>query len=698
MLRLLFLLICLPLSALAQATATLVADVVEVAPSGTLTAQGNVQVFYGDTVLSAQAISYSANGDRLTIRGPIFIRAGDGVVLTADEATLDPQLRNGILRSARLVLDQQLQLAANQITRVDGRYSQLTRTAVTSCPVCGTRNPLWDIRASRIIHDEQERQLYFEDATFRVRGVPIFWVPRMRLPDPTLERATGLLIPSFRSTNRLGLGVRLPYFIRIGDSRDLTLTPFLSFETTTLEARYRQAFLTGDIELRGAISRDTIQPDVLRGYVFGEGAFQLDGDFKLRVDVESVSDSAYLLDYEISEKDRLDSALTLERVRQDTLIVLDLTFYQTLRDNETNATLPLTVANLSYEDRKEPDLIGGTLSLSSSLDAFERSENQPGENGRDVARIGGRMGWQNNWIAPGGLVVGAQTALALDYYFIGQDPAFENGFRSASSAVATLRWPLSRQTERALHIIEPIVALGWTGTSGIATPNEDSTLAELDEGNLFGLSRFPGEDAYEDGGRTSIGITWTRLAGSGAASTLTFGRIYQNERQNGFSPTSGLSGETSDWLLTGSIDTGDGLVFNARALFDTEWQFDKTETRLAWSTDTFDLAAAYHWLPEDPTRNRDTPSSEVSFDTSFQVNDRWQVSANGRYDIEAGTPASAGLGLLYRHECVTVDLSAARRYTSNTTAEPINSIGLSVNLTGFSAGRSTGPNPRACQN
>ena len=180
-------LLLLPGIVAAQGTATLVADSVDIAASGTrLQASGNVQVFYDGTTLSARAITYDQSGDTLIIAGPIFIRTPDGTVLTAEQATLDPRLENGVLRSARLVLDQQLQLAANRIDRIDGRFSQLTRTAATSCTVCGTRPPLWEIRADRIVHDDVERQIYFDNASFLLCGTPVLWVPRMRLPDPTL--------------------------------------------------------------------------------------------------------------------------------------------------------------------------------------------------------------------------------------------------------------------------------------------------------------------------------------------------------------------------------------------------------------------------------------------------------------------------------------------------------------------------------
>ena len=682
----------------AQGAATLVADSVTIAGNGrTLQAAGNVQVFYDGNTLSAAAITYDQGSDTLNITGPIFIRTPDGAILTAEQATLDPTLENGVLRSARLVLNQQLQLAANRIDRVDGRFSQLTRTAATSCHVCEGRAPLWEIRAERIVHDDVERQIYFTDATFRIRGVPVLWIPRMRLPDPTLERATGLLIPRIRSNDVLGLGIKLPYFIRMGDSRDLTLTPYISTETYTLEARYRQAFLRGDIEVNAAFSSDTILPDENRSYLFAQGQFDLGRDYQLSFDIEAVSDPAYLLDYGYSGKDRLDSAIGLLRVRENDLLIANLTYYDSLRDDEVDATLPPLVVNLSYERRIEPPRLGGTLTFAGSLDGFERTSDIPGDRGRDVTRAGLMAQWDRQWILPAGLVLNTQAQLATDYYGIAQDPAYESGLRAAGAAAATLRWPLSRALpDGIVHILEPAISLGWSRISGISVPNEDGTLAEFDEGNLYALSRFPGQDARERGSHTSVGLSWTRLGADGITSTLTFGRLFQDQSQTGFSPTSGLSQQTSDWLVSAHLELPIGLTVDARALFDDRFEFDKTEARLRWSNTRVDLAAAYHWLPSDPTRDRLVPSSEWSIDAAYQVNDQWKLSLNGQYDVATDTPRRAGVGVEWRNECVTVDLSVSRRYTSSDTVEPATDYGFSVSLTGFSLGRSAPATSRSC--
>ena len=173
----------------AQAPAILVADNVFITPDRQLIAEGNVEAYQGTTRLKAQKITFDRETDTLIIDGPIRIDDGDNTTILANYAEMDRNLQNGLLRGARMVMDRRLQLASLQMTRVGGRYTQLYKTAVTSCRVCDDgRPPLWQIRARKITHDQAEQQLYFEDAQFRVLDVPIFYLPGMRLPDPTPGR------------------------------------------------------------------------------------------------------------------------------------------------------------------------------------------------------------------------------------------------------------------------------------------------------------------------------------------------------------------------------------------------------------------------------------------------------------------------------------------------------------------------------
>lgn len=685
------LLLFFPTLALSQGAATLVANSVVVTSDDRLVATGNIEVFYDGTRLSAAQISYDPVSDRLAITGPILIQAPDGTILTADRASLDPKMENGMLRGARLVLNQQLQLAATQINRVDGRYSQLYKVAATSCQVCGTQAPLWEIRAKQIVHDGDAQQLYFTGAQLLVRGVPIFWIPRMRLPDPSLKRATGWLSPNFRTTDQLRTGVKLPYFIRIGDHRDLTLTPYVSSETTTLELRYRQAFMRGDITIDAAVSEDTLMPDTLRSYLFLNGDFDVGTDYKLTFDVEIVSDPAYLLDYGFSEKDRLDGAVSLLRVRDTDLFQSNLTYFQTLRDDEDNASLPPLVASTSYEKRAALRE-GTTLTYVASADSVFRYRGQNGIEGRDVSRLGAYMGLTHEHVTRGGMVLSGEAALRTDWFEIKNDDNFSDGGRIVPSVGVTISYPLATVTKSgAQHLVEPMIALGWADGYGITPPNEDSTRIEFDEANLFDLSRFSGEDAIEAGLQIAVGGTWTRLGPSDAATTLSFGRVFRDLDTGEIDVSANPERLTDDWLLAGQHSTPWGLRFDARTLFDDQAELTRAATFVGWQSDVIDLSAAYIWQAAEPRENRPDIVSEWSFDGAFQLTPSWNVQADARYDLANDQPARAGLGIEYQNECVKVDLSVSRRYTSSTTVEPSTSYGLSVTLNGFSANGSAAP-------
>ena len=682
---LLLLLLLLPRLALAQVPAQLVADSVTVTADGRLVAEGNVEVFYEDIRLSARRIAYSRAGDRLTLDGPILIETADGTILTAERADITPGLESGLLLGARLVLERQLQLTAARVDRIEGRYSALTRTVATSCQVCSGQAPLWEIRAAQVVHDEAARQLHFEDAQFLIRGVPVLWLPRLRLPDPTNDRASGLLLPRLSSNDRLGVGLRLPYFIALGSNRDLTLTPFLSVRSGTLEARYREAWMRGTLEVRGAVSRDDLIPGETRGYLFADGDWVTGPGTVLTLDIRAVSDDAYLRDYGSADLDRLTSRLASVRVRENGLGRVELSYTRTLREGEVQGSLPPVVFLAEQQGRLE--LGPGVLDYGARLDAYERTAEGPGAGARDVARIGGEVGWTTGGLVGPGIVWDARLGVEAASYLIQDDPAYERrADRITPSARVTLRWPLLRQDAGATHVLEPLLAFAWSQTRGPAVPNEDSPLVEFDEANLDALTRYPGEDAREDGARLAVGLGYTRIGADGSSFGLAFGRIFRSEAEEGSGVASGLDTLTSDWLISVRAELPSGFEIGLRTVIDDALERDKTEGRLGWSSADFDLSGSYVWLPAAPSEGRESRIAEWTLAADWRVDDNWSLAAATRYNLTLDRPSEASLGVGWKNECVEVDVSVSRRYTSSEALEPVTGIDFGIGLLGFATG------------
>lgn len=680
--------------------AVLVADEVHVTPDRVLIARGNVEVFQGNVSLEAKQITYDRNTDRLTFDGPLVLRDGSTVMILASAAELDTDLRNGILRSARLVLDQQLQLAAVQINRVDARYSQLYKAAVTACRICNDgRPPLWQIRAKRIVHDQEERQLYLDGVQFRVGDVPVLYLPRLRLPDPTLERATGFLIPSVRTTSQLATGVKIPYFIKLGDHRDLTLVPYLSTKTRTLELRYRQAFRKGRVTFDAALTNDDLRPNEDRFYLFGAGYFDLRRGFRLDFDIEITSDEAYLNQYGYSYKDRLDSAVSVSRARRDEYVSAGLIGFHSLRTGESDSTLPTVVVDAIYERRFFPKALGGELRFGLVGHTHLRSSEDPtpGE-GRDVTRLHGDIRWLHGWTLAGGLRADARLGLAFDTFDTRQDSTFGGSqSRVFGHAALTLRYPMTRvDADGSVQFLEPVVQLAWMDGQRINVANDESTQVEFDEGNLFSLSRFPEADRRELGGVLAVGLNWARYDPDGWESFVSLGQIFRDEAIADFTRTSGLEGTRSDFLVAGQVRTQSGLSVGGRFLFDQSFDFAKAEVRGDWAGDVLTLGGSYLWLVEDPAEDRSKAVSELTLDGSYQFNRHWRVSGNWRYDVEDDRTARAGFGLGYDNECVSLVVSMERRFYNSTSVEPSTNFGFTIALRGFSAQNGKESYTRSC--
>ncbi|WP_323779443.1 LPS-assembly protein LptD [Leisingera sp.] len=683
--------------------AMLVADQVFITPDRILVAEGNVEAFQGNTRLRAEKITFDQTTGTLQIEGPIRIDQEGDITILADAAELDSDLRNGLLTGARMVFQQQLQLASLQMTRVSGRYTQLYKTAVTSCHVCEDgRPPLWQIRAERVTHDQQERQLYFEGAQLRVLDVPVFYFPALRLPDPSLERASGFLIPSLRSTSNLGTGVKVPYFFTLGPHRDLTLAPYISSSTQTLDVRYRQAFRRGRIEFNGAYTRDDLFPGEDRGYIFGEGQFDLPRDFRLTFDVKAVSDDAYLEDYGLPELDRLRSEAVLSRAKRDSLFRASLTHYKTLRLSEQQANIPSGIAEAFYQTRHHPALTGGELRLTLQGHGHRRSSSIDGtatdSNGRDLARLTADIDWRRSWRLGSGILAEWELGAAADAFRAYDDSVYnEEVTRLTPRTALTLRLPMSRRDAGgATQYLEPILQLGWRDEGGGNVVTEESRFVEFDQGNLLSLSRFPSTDAREDGLTLVYGANWARYAPTGWQAYVTAGQVLRSDGDSRFTKSSGLSGTSSDFLLAGQIKFGDGLALSTRGLLNGALNFSKAELRGDWRTSRSSLSGTYLWLGTDPDEDRTEESSELWVDGSYDINPSWSASARLRYDISGARATRAGLGVAYRNECVTVDLSVNRRYTSTTSVEPTTDFGFTISLSGFSVKSGSKQYRRSC--
>lgn len=277
-------------------------------------AVGSVQIYYGGSTLEADKVIYDQSTKRLHAEGNVRLTDGEGKVTYGQIMDLSDDYRDGFVDSLRLDAPDQTRMAAARADRIGGRYTVFHNGVYTACAPCKDdprKPPLWQVKAVRMIHDDQEKVIYFEDASLEFFGRPIAWLPYFSAPDPTVKRKTGILIPSVTTSSVYGASLEVPYYMALAPDYDATISPMItSKQGLLLQGEFRQRLINGAYSIRAAginqldkgyftRSDGTSTPGNRdwRGSVETSGQFAITDKWVWGWDALMMSDKTFLQDY-----------------------------------------------------------------------------------------------------------------------------------------------------------------------------------------------------------------------------------------------------------------------------------------------------------------------------------------------------------------------------------------------------------------
>ncbi len=228
---------------------------------GITTATGNVEIIREDRTLIADTVTYNAPRDFVTASGNISLVEPSGDVLFADYMELTGDLKTGAIENFRAILSDGTRIAAASGNRTDGNRTEMRKGVYSPCYLCPDNPrepPIWQIKAVKVVHDQEDQTVEFQNAWLELAGIPVFYTPYLSQPDPTVKRKSGFLPPEFGVSSDLGALLQVPYFWAITPYSDLTIAPaMLSKEGPLLEGEYRHRLTKGDFLFQGSITRDS---------------------------------------------------------------------------------------------------------------------------------------------------------------------------------------------------------------------------------------------------------------------------------------------------------------------------------------------------------------------------------------------------------------------------------------------------------
>jgi LPS-assembly protein len=293
-----------------------------------VSAVGNVQVYHQGTTLEADRLTYDENTRRLRAEGNVRMTEPDGRITYADVMDLSDDFRDGFVDSLRLDTADATRMAAARADRSAGTFTVFHSSVYTACEPCKDdpkKPPTWQVKAARMIHDGNEKMIYFEDARLEFFGQPVLYMPYFSAPDPTVKRKSGFLMPIVTQSSIYGVGVEVPYYWALAPDYDFTFMPrLMTKQGVMLRGEWRQRLIDGAYSIRASGIYQLDKDAFLRsdggpptpGYRDFRGAIETSGQFAITDrwnwgwDGILPTDKTYFQDYHLSTYQRGSNVLT----------------------------------------------------------------------------------------------------------------------------------------------------------------------------------------------------------------------------------------------------------------------------------------------------------------------------------------------------------------------------------------------------
>ncbi len=564
-----------------------------------VSAVGNVQMFYNGTSIEADKVIYDQKTKRLHAEGNVRMTDADGKITYANIMDLSDDYRDGFVDSLRVDTADATRMAATRADRTSGNYTVFENGVYTACAPCKDdpkKPPLWQVKGARIIHDQNEKMLYFENARLEFFGVPMAYMPYFSTPDPTVKRKTGFLMPGYTSYTAYGIGVDVPFYWAIAPDYDATFTPRITTKQGLLmQAEFRQRLMNGSYQIR-AYGIDQLDPGAFAGLpgdrdvrwgVEAKGQFALNDKWAWGFDGVVLSDYYFMSDYRLAQyKDPLGSFLNMPTEAVSQLYLTGVgnrsyfdartIYYLSFSGNQSQ--VPVVAPVIDYSNVINYNVFGGEVSYKGNFTSLTRDTaafdpvnanalananclptTAPTRRTRSRRRIAccaacpaptrGRPAeadWRRSFTDSAGEVWTPFASIRADAIdsSVANQPGVSNflptGESQALRVMPTIgldyRYPFINVQPWGTTTIEPIAQVIARPNEPYAgkLPNEDAQSFVFDTSNLFSVDKFSGYDREEGGGRANVGAQATTQFDRGGTVTAVFGQSYQLFGLNSF--------------------------------------------------------------------------------------------------------------------------------------------------------------------
>ncbi len=269
------------------------AENIDVSGQDTTVLTGKVELQRGEQWLGTDKLTYRHDSRNFVTDGPVRYQ-DRSLRFTADRAKGDQPANRIELENVRYQFNTELGNGTAQRLTLEGDQGRMDGGTYSTCPP-GQRQ--WEFTSSRIDVDQEQAMGTARNATLRLGGVPVLWLPYVRFPTDD-RRRTGLLAPMLGRDDRNGFEYEQPLYLNLAPDYDATLSPrWLSKRGLMLGGEFR--YLTP--RSSGILDATWLPDDDQTGRDRGLASFQhrssLGPYWQASANLNHVSDVRYFEDF-----------------------------------------------------------------------------------------------------------------------------------------------------------------------------------------------------------------------------------------------------------------------------------------------------------------------------------------------------------------------------------------------------------------
>ena len=680
-----------------------VSDKATLERNGQVVLQGHVVLRQGEREIQAQQLEYDTHHDSIRTHGKIEYSDGrvhvtgtGGSYSPIEGARFDDAHFSLLQRSARGTA-RRMQLTPLGVLHLDG-------VSFTTCP---QTPPAWVLRAGKITLDTRKRVGTGRNARIDLHGVPILYLPWVSFPLGNV-RKSGFLFPTLGHTSRGGFQLSTPFYWNIAPNADFTLEP--------TEYQLRGPDVGGDFRFlasreTGELDWDYLPNDTAyhgsRSRIRLRSVTELPDGFRLTLDGENVSDTAYFEDFATGPEGTSTAFLDRRAVLSYRSVHWNIQGmaqqFQTI-----DSTLPL----IDRPYARVPDLTvdadygwgPGDLvryGFKSEVVDFQRPDHATGVTGwrydlKPVVSL--NLGGPGYYIRPS--IAWRATQYELSHTVPGEPSSPSRTLPIASVDTGLTLERTSGSHGRRLITLEPRLMYLYVpyrnqSTGRHTLPIFDTGLPDLEPVELFRTNRYVGADRVGDANQVSAGITSRLLNARNGRQYLsaTFGEefyfatprvtlpgeVVRTDRRSDLIAELALTA-FRHWSATAGVQwdpqasqaqraavsiqyrpAGDRVI-NLGYRFEREAIEETTQTASACAASTAGLSGQCCTQLTTPLAGTcGIQQAEVS--AAWPIGHSWLLFARGVYSLKDHEALERFVGFEYRACCWSVRLGA-RRYVA----------------------------------